>query len=88
MSIWIVCAAIKDIKTGLIFSLSRPNRHHNILHLMYDIKVSNGFGDVVQGFLSTHGDFYNREDAAKIALNNHQIEKLMSPPDLYSEDLW
>ena len=41
-----------------------------------------------QGFLNDKGEFLNRRDAAKEALECGQIQKLNWPPNLYSEDLY
>lgn len=41
-----------------------------------------------QGFMTSLGRFVNRKEAAKIALECGQIDKLYSPPNLYSEDIF
>jgi hypothetical protein len=34
------------------------------------------------------GNFYNRVEAGRHAIECGQIEKLNNPPELFSEDLW
>lgn len=41
-----------------------------------------------QGFITHDGAFVGRVEAASIALECGQIERLNWPPNLYSEDLW
>lgn len=81
----IECAAIKDV-TG-IFTSSPPYRHHHIIKDM----VSHGCETPIkgeQGFITTHGRFVNRKEAATIALAVGQCKKLHAPPNLFTEDLW
>lgn len=76
----IVQAAIK--KDGIIYV---GRRHHNILG------AAKPFGylkDGEQGFVTDAGEFVDRIEAAKIALECGQIAKLGWPPYLYSEDLY
>lgn len=40
-----------------------------------------------QGFINETDNFIDRETAAKNAIESGQIKKLISPPNLYSEDL-
>ena len=77
---------------GEIYSLPAPNRHHNVLHMMYGkgIRIN---GPSVQGFLGEDGVFYNRREAMKLAeesgqLNRREGDQFYQGPDLYSEDLW
>lgn len=80
----ILQAAIQQ--DGQIYTLPRPNRHHHIIHGpmtgIYQRSAS------VQGFLTSAGEFVNREEAARLVLKSGQIKELAHPPFLYSEDLW
>jgi hypothetical protein len=75
---------------GKLWSLPRPNRHHNIIRV---IAACNGVGikgPNVQGFLTDQGRFVDRKEALQIALAAGQV---LNPDDvrgarLYSEDLW
>lgn len=66
--------------------LPRPFRHHDLIHRFSHLYP--GMMMVVQGFVDEHGTFYNRVDAGRHDYACGQIESLMSPPELYSEDLW
>jgi hypothetical protein len=84
----IVAAAVKRGK--LVCFMEPPHRHHHILHALADngvpIPVSGK-----QGFIDDKEGFVGRRKAAKIALSLGQVlggNKLTSPPNLYSEDLW
>lgn len=86
----IVSAAV--LHNGIIHSMPRPNRHHNIVHAMNGEREANGllllaYGE--QGFLDADGRFLTRPEAAKRAMECDQLTKpLIAPPNLYSEDLW
>ena len=92
----IVAAAIK--KDGVIWTLPRPARHHNIIFAMNDVGKSKARENKTsflieahgkQGFIDGEGNFLNREDAAKRAILCGQLTKpLIAPPNLFSEDLW
>lgn len=83
----IVATAVKY--GDLIVSLPRPNRHHHILnyaHTQYGLKLGQ-----YQGFLTSDGQFLDREDAASHAISCGQvpnIEAMHIPGTLISEDLW
>lgn len=70
-----------------VYSLPRPNRHHNIMWWLSNLGITSGQMHE-QGFVDSRGYYQTRETAAKIALDAGQVEKLISPPNLYSEDLW
>jgi hypothetical protein len=71
----------------LLVTIPAPARHHTVLHPLYTInKVIVRPED--QGFLTSTGRFVGRIEAAEIALATQQIRKLMSGPELYSEDVW
>lgn len=82
----IVAAAIN--LNGFIHTLPAPARHHDIIrYLAHDMKLPTPImGD--QGFMDEGGRFLMRKAAARIAIKNGQIAKLIAPPNLYSEDLW
>lgn len=78
---------------GVVHSLPRPNRHHNVIRM---IASQNGVGikgPDVQGFVTNYGRFLNRQEAYKLAVANKQIARregaqFYQGTDLYSEDLW
>jgi hypothetical protein len=76
----IVKAAI--LKNGVIYT---GKRHYNIL----GAAVPFGYlKDADQGFVTDIGDFVDRVEAARIAIECGQIKELKWPPNLYSEDLY
>lgn len=73
---------------GRVFSLPRPNRHHDIIDYLAEVEqlpIPIG-GD--QGFVDSDLGFVGRLHAADIAPANGQVKKLDAPPFLFSEDLW
>lgn len=72
---------------GVVFTLPRPNRHHNILWWLHVLGVRSGQGHD-QGFVLSDGIFANRIVAARYAAAAGQITALHAPPHLFSEDLW
>lgn len=79
-------AAIRQ--DNIVYTLPRPARHHTIIRYMV-----RDLGMIIpikgeQGFTTDNGIFVNRIQAAKIAIESGQIEKLNNPPELFSEDLW
>jgi hypothetical protein len=80
-------AAIQD-RDGEVWTLPRPNRHHDIAHLMYQ-KRGPCSADEPQGFLTDNDRFVDRKEAALIAVASGQIDKPQYVDDeLFSEDLW
>ena len=77
-------AAVKQ--NGLVYSLPRPSRHHNVLCLMNSLQCPRF--DRKQGFLTSDGQFVDRIEGARIAIESGQIKGLKWPPKLYTEDLW
>jgi hypothetical protein len=70
-----------------VFSLPRPNRHHNVMWWLSVLGIDTAqMHD--QGFTLSNGQYASRTLAAKVALRNGQVSKLIAPPNLYSEDLW
>ena len=80
-------AAIRD-GAGVVHTLPRPARHHNIAHKLYEERGHALLEDDVQGFVLEDSSFIDRVSAGKVAVETGQIEKLKWPPNLYSEDLW
>ena len=72
---------------GIVASLPAPARHGDVLRKLHDFNPI-ALGGECQGFLTSAGRYVNRRDAAAIALAAGQVDKLISAPDLYSEDLW
>ncbi len=89
----VVAAAVLS-DDGVIHFMPRPHRHHHTVHALYRMMVNKACeGKVIiahgkQGFVLSDGTFANRIDAAKVAIDSGQIQKLNNPPQLYSEDLW
>ena len=81
----IIAAAI--FQEGVICSMPQPARHHDIIQGLVRMGLPTPIRGL-QGFLTYTGDFLDRTDAAKVALDGGQITKLMAPPQLYTEDLW
>ncbi len=88
-------AKITDVAVifeGEIYSLPAPNRHHNVIHMMYGngIRIN---GPSLEGFLDENGTFLNRSAGMIRAQRNGQLnrregDQFYQGPDLYSEDLW
>ena len=66
------------------------HRHNNIIHEIVNETGKKPFeiGKVEQGFVTNTGQFVDRIEGARIAIEAEQIEKLQWPPNLYSEDLY
>lgn len=81
----IVAAAIQ--RDGLCYALPAPARHADILRAIH---VVTGEAPVqgIEGFMTSRGQFLDRKAAARLCLANGQLPAVMSPPELYSEDLW
>lgn len=82
-------AAIKSMVDGLVFSVPRPGRHHDVIKLMamkgYPIPIRGH-----QGFLLNTGDFVGRHVGLEIAT---EADQLLDRCDrdynqLFSEDVW
>lgn len=75
-------------KDGIIYSLSRPARHHNVLHAM----IASGVDDLgsEQGFVTTMGRWVRRKPALRIAAKAGQLKGEPTAPyhGLFSEDVW
>ncbi len=79
-------AAIQ-FEDGIVVMVDRPGRHHNIIHALAKLGMDTPIGGE-HGFVTSTGRFVDRIEAAQIALDAKQIEKLSWPPNLYTEDLW
>ena len=85
----IVSAALEI--SGMILSLERPARHHDILHLAYDLDFNVPGLSPCQGFLDDKGRFMNREQAYDhvIEIGQWLREPLNdSLKKLFSENVW
>ena len=83
-------AIVYDNKT---YSLPKPNRHHNVVRMIFQDNGIGVKGPDTQGFLDSSGKFLNRRDAMVLATSTGQLNRLPGDhvyqgPDLYSEDLW
>lgn len=80
----IICAAIR-VNGKVIMG----HRHHCAIRTASEMPAFKGMDvDKDQGFVTSAGRYVNREEAARIAIESGQIERLYWPPNLYSEDLW
>lgn len=78
---------------GKVYSLPRPNRHHNVIRHIREVTGHGISGPDVQGFITQRGVFLNRRQGMELAAANGQLnrregENFYQGPDLYSEDLW
>ena len=78
--------AIKD-KNDKIWSLPKPNRHHNIIHLIHletgdRKKAIEILSQHIQGFINDKGNFLTREEAWLEEFPN------TIPKELFSENIW
>jgi len=95
---YILCAAIwfddgkvhvhqpKNIESGYVIC---GRRHHNCFATSMLLKKKPNMIDIVQGFVSSHDKFYDRQEAYKIAKENGQLQfdddngKTLISEDLY-----
>lgn len=83
----IEASAIRDTG-GKIWSLPRPARHHDVIHLMAESGLPTPIQGE-QGFLTNEGTFVDRKVAAIVATAFGQLPNgLHAYPNLYSEDVW
>lgn len=82
----ILTAAVKT-SDGVIHIMPRPKGHDDIVHALWKAKEYKR-KIKIEGFLADDGNFYNRREAGKIAMNSGQVTKLEYPPTLFSEDIW
>ena len=88
----IICAAIKDTRTDVVFG---GIRHGSIYCAMRDAGITPPHEFAIEGFLDSNGDFYDRNEAFNIAMNNgqlsastRQLKRERHETELYSEDLY
>ena len=88
----IICAAIKDTRTNVIFG---GIRHGFIYSAMHDAGIAPPHEKAIEGFLDEKGNFYDRYEAYDIAMNNgqlsastRQLKRERHETELYSEDLY
>lgn len=76
---------------GRAYTVPRPGRHHNVIHLMRatlglpleSVCIQN------QGFVTNYGRFVDRQEGLRIAQAANQIiKKHPADYELYSEDMW
>jgi hypothetical protein len=76
-----------------VFSLPRPNRHHNVMWWLHTLGISAGLMHD-SGFVLSDGTYADRKRAMEVAKAAGQLIQRpgqtvpIAPPDLYSEDLW
>lgn len=79
---------------GHVYSMSEPNRHHNIIALIAEIGGEDVPGvEAVQGFVDNLGNFLTRCEAFEVAVTAKQYKRHeqlngYSGVKLFSEDLW
>ena len=66
----IICAAIKDTRTGAVFG---GIRHGDIYSTMHDAGITPPKDAAIEGFLDEKNNFYNRYVACEIAMANGQL---------------
>ena len=67
--------------------MPKPYRHHDIIRRLADAGMPTPISGK-QGFIDSELGFVGRQCAAKLALESGQVEGLIAPPNLFSEDLW
>lgn len=87
----IACAAIQHFD-GRIFWARRPARHHDVIRAMTALNAyigQNAQNRHTQGFLTQHGRFVTRTEAAAIARAAGQVRTRTDVFNaLFSEDVW
>ena len=72
--------AIRMTKSGVVLSMDRPARHHDLVHAWAEwVGRPLEWSEHEQGFMSATGTFWTREHAARMCGREGK---------LYSEDLW
>lgn len=74
----------------MIYAVTPPARHHNVLHMVRDKFNVNTEVEHKQGFLLSNGEFIDRNPATKVAREAGQLIRGDKDGDwmLTSEDLW
>lgn len=76
---------------GKLYQLPKPNRHHNLLDIMFaEQKGETQVYADEEGFTTSTGRYVNREEALIIAEKANQIisERHVRGDELYSESVW
>ena len=86
----IVAAALRH--QGKIYSVPAPARHGDVMNQMYDTLGHGPEAQHDQGFVTSAGDYVDRQRAWTIAVEAGQLLE-RAPTDhrggtLYSEDVW
>ena len=88
----IICAAIKDTRTGAVFG---GIHHGDIYSAMHDAGITPPRAAAIEGFLDEKNNFYNRYEAYNIAMTNGQLNATTrqykhdkGERELFSEDLY
>lgn len=71
-----------------VVSMPAPNRHHHILHKVFNDAGGKYIRADVQGFLTNAGRFVDRTEALMIATKANQVKGSIIGAELYSENLW
>lgn len=83
----IAAAAIKD-HDGTVYQIPPPGRHHNVIRMMADAGRPTPITGT-QGFVTSAGDFVERDVARTIAVMAGQLlPRASGGRILFSEDVW
>lgn len=73
---------------GVMHSLPRPARHHDIIQILYQVHKETIVADT-EGFMTSTGRYVLREEALSIAKNANQLlPSHEHPTELFSESVW
>lgn len=88
----IICAAIKDTRTGAVFG---GIRHGDIYSAMHDAGITPPREKAIEGFLDMRNNFYDRHEAFRWAQQIGQLpdtvlyhKQQKGETELFSEDLY
>ena len=84
----IECVAIRRWTDSETWSLPRPARHGDVMHVVFDETGGLSTAQFEQGFLTTTGRFVNRQEAFVIAQEAGQLLEDDTGKTLFSEDVW
>jgi hypothetical protein len=87
MSESVVAAAIRMNENGLVLSLPRPARHHNVTMAAVSLGLEI-VGEHEQGFLTSEGRFVRRAPARVLAKKAGQLTGEPISNTFTSEELW
>ena len=86
--------AIKDRRTGEVFSIPKPARHCCVIRSLVKLRRWTSARNGEQGFITESGEFLNRQRGMLHAIQFGQLLKTPEPGRLgngdilFSEDLW